>query len=62
MSIVKADKSENDETLLIPNFIRLTKTRKHNGVYDMVKRFWHRRTSARLYDYKTHMSIRNWVH
>ena len=27
----------NDETLLIPNFITLTKTRQHNEEYDMVK-------------------------
>ena len=27
----------NDETLLIPNFIKLTKTRQQNEEYDMVK-------------------------
>ena len=29
--------AENDETLLLPNVIKLTKTRQHNEEYDMVK-------------------------
>ena len=34
---VNADRSDNDETLLLPNFIKLTKTRQQNEEYDMVK-------------------------
>ena len=35
--VLMRTEAENDETLLIPNFIKLTKTRQHNEEYDMVK-------------------------
>ena len=34
---VNADRSDNDETMLLPIFITLTKTRQQNEEYDMVK-------------------------
>ena len=34
---VNADRSDNDETLLILNFIKLTKTCQQKEEYDMVK-------------------------